>query len=130
LAIDYANAWYRAWESSSVQNKIENFYTPNWVNDIPPANYSPIDTLVLYDDKSDSYAEITKETSKAANEEVFYNPMNTTTEKTPDPDHVPIYYNEKKTAAIGIQCIRMPCEFDSSDYHVNMGLIFKHTCLG
>lgn len=104
--------------TSSTQNKIENFYTPNWTSDLPPASDSPIDTLVLYDDKSDSYAEITKETPKAANEEVFYNPMNVTSDKPPDPDHVPIYYNEKKTAAIGIQCVRMPSEFDSSDYQV------------
>jgi hypothetical protein len=74
--------------------------------------------LVLYDDKSDSYAEITKETPKPTNEEVFYNPMNTTNDKPPDPDHLPIYYNEKTTAAIGIQSVRLPSEYDSTEYKV------------
>lgn len=117
MAVEYANAWSNAWATSNGQaNKYENFYTPNWPNDSIPTNDSPIDALVLYDDKSDSYAEITKESSKDLNEEVFYNPMNS--EKPPDPDHVPIYYHEKKPAAIGIQCVRLPGEFDSADYQV------------
>lgn len=125
LAVEYAQEWTKAWVTNSTQNKFESFYgAPNWTNEIPPANDSPIDALVLYDDKSDSYAEITKETSKPMNEDVFYNPMNTGNEKPPEPDHLPIYYNEKKATAIGIQCLRLSEEFD--DYQVSIYINMTH----
>lgn len=72
--------------TSTQNNKFESFYpSPNWPNNAPSANESPIDALVLYDDKGDTYAEITKESSKDANEDVFYNPMSTAVDKPPDP---------------------------------------------
>lgn len=85
---------------------------------------SPIDALVLDDDKSDSYTQITKE--KDLSEEAFYNTTRTFSEKSKDPDHVPIYYNDKKTAAIGIQCVRLPEEFNSSEYQVSVTFLGKH----
>ncbi|CAD5206748.1 unnamed protein product [Bursaphelenchus okinawaensis] len=34
-------------------------------------------------------------------------------------DNVPVYYNAKETVAVGIQCIRLPAEYDNTDFKVS-----------